>query len=495
MKESAPRFVRLGQRSRQRGAIAIMSAALVLLILGFFALAIDLSRVYNRRAELHTAADAAAIAAADKLNGTAAGVAAALAAARGLIEDGDNGPRYMYVNKMRWDDAAIAFSTSRDGAAGWRTSTQASAAPAGLMVAKVDTSALDDSYGLVQAFFAPLLSAGAIQVGHVAVAGRSRVNVTPFAVCAMSTDPHAKRTNTGGSTYDELVEYGFRRGISYNLMRLNPNGTSPLNFQVDPVALAGNGSSSTHFNAWLYEPYICSGTMTVPRVTGASVGVQSPFPIGTYYTHLNSRFDPYTGSCDLNAAPPDTNVKQYPYASISWMSPKPASQSATSDTAGDTRLQTIADAGPPNHPAIANYGPLWSFARAVPWSSYEQQGSPEPAGGYTTFSANTTVWRALYGTDAGATTGTGSYPSATPYLATSGSTFVQTPGTSRSPGSKFRRVLNVPLLACPVTGSAATVLAVGKFFMTVPADATSIYAEFGGVATEDALGGRVEIFQ
>jgi hypothetical protein len=57
-----------------------------------------------------------------------------------------------------------------------------------------------------------------------------------------------------------------------------------------------------------------------------------------------------------------------------------------------------------------------------------------------------------------------------------------------------RRVLNIPLLACPVGGGTATVLAVGKFFMTVPATATSLYAEFAGTVSPGTLGTDVELY-
>lgn len=507
MKEAAPLSIRDNSFSRrrntpqhtcsgktERGAIAVMSPFLILIILGFFALALDLSRVYNRRAELHIAADAAAIAAAKHLDGTKEGIEAALAAARGIVQSGANSPQYDYSEKMLWNDSAISFGASREGSGGWKAASEALNSPAGLLFVRVDTGALADAYGTVQMFFAPVLSSSlrSLKVAHIAVAGKGRLQITPFAVCAMSPTARAKRTSPSGTLYDELVEYGFRRGVSYNLMQLNPdNGSTAANFQVDPARLAGGTGTADHFASWIYRPYICSGTMAVSGVTGKKVRVQSPFPIGTYYTHLNSRFDPYTGACDVYSAPPDANVKQYPFASISWMNPKPVVQSAKNDLTSTTRMQTVADLGPPNHTATPDYGPLWSFARAVPWSSYEDKGAPEPAEGYTPFAATSTVWKALYGSDAGVST----YPASPPYLMNSGSAFFQAPTSARKPGVKYRRVLNIPLLSCPVSGSEATVLAIGKFLMTFPADSTSIYAEFGGITTEDRIGSLVEIYQ
>lgn len=58
-------------------------------------------------------------------------------------------------------------------------------------------------------------------------------------------------------------------------------------------------------------------------------------------------------------------------------------------------------------------------------------------------------------------------------------------------------MLNVPLLSCPVAtgnGVPADVLAVAKFFMTVPATSTSVYAEFAGIIPEKSLSGQVELY-
>jgi hypothetical protein len=46
-----------------------------------------------------------------------------------------------------------------------------------------------------------------------------------------------------------------------------------------------------------------------------------------------------------------------------------------------------------------------------------------------------------------------------------------------------------------VSGSTATVLAIGKFFMTVPATSTALVGEFAGIASEDGAHTQVELFQ
>ena len=480
---------------RQGGGIAIMSVGFLFIILGFFALAFDLSRIYNRRAEMHALSSTVAVAATRHLDGTTEGIVQALAAAKDVVEGRPMGPYYEYKNKMTWNDNAISFSASQDGSSGWKTSGEAKNAAADLMYAKVDTGALDAAYGQVNLLFAPILSSSlrSVNTSDRSIAGRARLNVTPLGICAMSPVARSKRANPSGTQYDELLEYGFRRGVSYDLMQLNPDGTGPVSFQIDPVRLAGGASTGANFTPWIYRQYICSGTVGLPKVAGAKVAVQGPFPISTYFTHLNSRFDPYTGTCDVHTSPPDTNVKQYVFGSISWMNPRAGVQSALKDPTNSQRLQTVADHGPPNHTVAADYGPLWTFARAVPWSSYESQGAAEPAGGYTPFAATSAVWQALYGD----TSAVGAYPNTTPYFQPPGSPSgdFSAPTSSRKPGKSFRRVLNIPLLSCPVTGSEADVLAVAKFLMTIPASSTAIYAEFGGLSSDNHTGGTVEIYR
>jgi hypothetical protein len=307
------------------------------------------------------------------------------------------------------------------------------------------------------------------------------------------------RTNPGSATPTptpsnvELVEYGFRRGVSYDLMQLNPSGTSAQNFLIDPVAPPGTTGSADDMLTANVSPFVCSGTMVMTRVSGGNLTVSAPFPLAALADHLNSRFDQYpAGGCDPYSAPPDANVRAYDRtvaASVAWMTAVPSEQGAKTLTSGGERW-TIADPlpAPPTNTDLI-YGVLWSYAKAVPYSSYVA-GAPEPTGGYAPFS--TTAWATLY--DPGRPSTTASYPGSTPYAQTSGPFFLAPPTTSHRPGVRQRRVLNVPLLACPVSGSGASVLAVAKFFMTMPATSTQLFAEFGGLASEQALVTQVELY-
>jgi Flp pilus assembly protein TadG len=62
------------QRKGERGSVVIMTALSMLLLILMVGLCIDISRIYTARTELQNAADAAAVAAARELDGTAEGI-------------------------------------------------------------------------------------------------------------------------------------------------------------------------------------------------------------------------------------------------------------------------------------------------------------------------------------------------------------------------------------------------------------------------------------
>jgi hypothetical protein len=466
----------------QRGAVAVMVAAMMFVLLGVCGMAIDLGMMYNRRVDMQNLADAVAMAAAGKLDGTAQGVTRALSGAENVALR----YRYQYGLAVTWNDAAIQFATEPDKSGNWVAGEIAQATPNGRLFVRVNTLALDASHSLVRSIFMNVFgqSKDALMQG-LAIAGRTGIRVTPLAVCAMAPVAAASRTTGAGN---ELVEFGFRRGVGYDLMQLNPNGTTPENFVVNPFAPPGKVGSAGPTSPEIVGPYVCAGTMSMARVTGGAITVARPFPLAALVEHLNSRFDKYTGgACARSGAPPDFNIKAYPYTGIPWMTTVPLAQGAAA-LAENGKLYTVADANPtPLGTTAGKFGPLWSFAKAVPFSAYVP-GTAEPAAGYTTFGA--TSWGALYNPGQPAAN---NYPASSPYQASAGTYFLA-PSTR---GLRNRRVLNVPLLSCPVaagTTVGATVLGVGKFFMTVPATSTSIYAEFGGLVSDQALSSATMLF-
>jgi hypothetical protein len=473
---------------QQRGAIGIMTALLLPVLLGFLALSIELGRIYNRKVEMQSVADAIAISAAKKLNGTSAGLDDAIEAARFVVESGDattTRPRYEYKRLMNFSETAIQFAKSLDGG-GWMSAQAAKLSPAGVAYVKVDTNGLNSNYGKVGLILIRILGNFApVYISHTTVAGRPYIKLMPFAICAMSrnpAEPFKERTTSG---LVELTEYGFRRGISYNIMKLSPNTAAGVSYTVDPVSLPPKSGS---FSTDIIASSVCTGKVGLPKVVGETLNLQKNFPFAQFAAHLNSRFDLPSGPCNSTAAPPDSNVKQFTYASNNWMT-SPGRQVAK-ESISSSRIETVADLVPPAAQTSGNYGPLWTFAQAVPWSSYTA-GGIEPPQGYLPFDATSGTWNSLYATNPGLSSypkdSTGAYRS--PY-------FIQVSGPPTNyPGVQFRRVLNVPLLECPAPDSPGKVVAIGRFFMTVPADTNGIYAEFAGVTLHEDLSNTVELMQ
>jgi hypothetical protein len=475
--------------ARARGAIGIMFAAALIIMVGFFVLAIDLSQMYNRKIELQNAADTVALAAALELNGTTEGIANALQKASDrFAAPSPVGLSYQYgKNSMTWSDGAITFGAGPSGP--WRTADEAKTQPDGLLFAKVDTAGLDQSYGQVTTLFAGVFTQSSVaSTSGRAIAGRSAIKVTPLGICAMRSESH--RNHNG-----ELEEYGYRRGVAYNLLDLNvPGASAGTTFLVNPLA-----TGVPIADVATLAPFVCTGTMAMNRLTGGKVTVSSPFPIGSLYYHLNSRFGLYgapVAACDPRTAPSDANVKQYPYnGSNSWMRATPTGQSAALLSETDRRWTVAGPDTAPSGTTNAQFGVLWSYARAVPYAAYQQAGEPEPASGYGTYDMS--AWVTLYNPGQPATSATTPYPTSqstpTPYSYTNGTTFFSAPPAANK-SMRNRRVLNLPLLSCPVSGSKATVLGIGRFFMTVAATSGSLYGEFAGLVPEQSLGAQVALY-
>ena len=466
--------------SAQRGAIAIILAVTFLVIIGLMALALDLSRLFNRKVDLQVVADVTAMAAAQSLTGTSAGIDAARISAQSAASH----QKYDYGSAaLPWSDAAMQFSNSPTG--GWMSGDAAKAKPGSIMFVRVDTAALSQEMGTVETFFLKHLNknAPAIRIAEQAVAGRTIMNVTPLAICAISNTAAAPKLPSG-----ELVEYGFRRGVGYDLMQLNPKSSAPANFVMNAF---DSSTAPENTSASVVGPLVCAGKIPSVNLVGEKITVKQPFPLALLFEHLNSRFGQYTGgACDFRSAPPDANVKSFVYgANPSWMTKTPADQTAA-PWKPPGKLLTVADADSlPAATAPAAYGQLWTYAKPVPFSAY-LAGKPEPEAGYAPFPQS--AWAALY--SPGLPQPKPSYPPATPYQ-TFGPYFTAPPTLYGRP-LRNRRVLNVPLLNCPVgNGSQATVLAIGKFFMTVPATATSVRAEFAGLASDNSLRGKVEFYK
>jgi hypothetical protein len=216
-----------------------------------------------------------------------------------------------------------------------------------------------------------------------------------------------------------------------------------------------------------------------------NVYVSQPFPAGLVLA-FNARFNQYgSGLCNASAAPPDHNIRVYDGNFFGWwMNAVPTTVSARS-ALDNNKLMTIADAAISSPlPNRADLGTLWSFAKPVAYDPSK----PNYAG--TPFVKSD--WPFLYPSNP-ATASTYTNETVMPYLLGASPYLSVAP----APAARFRRILYVPLLACPVSGNEATVLAIGKFLMTAPATTSplALHAEFGGLAREGELTNSVVLFK
>lgn len=494
---------RLRTRSRntpQRGAAAMVFLLVLPALLGVIGFAIDLSRLYSRKIEMQQSADAIALAAATRLDGTQGGVARAAAAAVELV--GTMPLSNGHMVSTYWTSEALSFASSPDAAdSEWLTKDAVNATNApGLLYAKVDTGKLvtsalyGDDASVVQMAMASFLPgvASSFNVNARAVAGKLVVPITPIAVCAVSTSATGTHTNNGVSA--DPLAYGFRLGVSYNLLQLDHTGSVPAAstagraWLVNPIDPIDHANSDSHFDAEHVKPFICAGKSAIGQMGGREVYLKSitgslkasGFNLADW---LNSRFG--TTTCNPKGAPPDSNVREF-YGNANgysnWYMQVTQYDIPAAASYNDNNGNVVAFADLPYKnaqynatpaPSEKSFGPLWAYSKptgfkTADWPKMYQVTAvgkiQPPAGGQST---DTTFVRAA----------NANYPKTTPYYDKSHSL-----APSEGGGVAERRVLNIPLLDCSAgtPSSQGKVLAVGRFFMTGKATDTVIPGEFAG---------------
>ncbi|GGX90628.1 hypothetical protein GJV26_12385 [Massilia dura] len=467
-------------RARQGGAILIMYAFMLMIILGFAGLVTDLGLVYYRKVQLQNAADAIALAAAQQLNGTSGGVDAAMASALAIAGT----KRLGIEGRLPWNagtqGSALRFSASPDAAPGaWMTAAEVRAAPAGITYARFDMSALDNAVHQLQPILMAMFGSGAgIGVGAVAVAGPTMLNATPLAICALSETPNGTRAFSAATS--EVVTYGFRYGVTYNLLRLNPRATTHAYYLVNPVTPPSGAATAGDWNA--LGPFMCAGKLGYSGIGSGQLHLQKGGDAFALANQLNTRFSQFANLCSAEGAPNDRNVREF--QSPGWQGTQ-LGASAQSSTA-DGRLATVADL-PPGQPVAANaYGSLWAYGTAK-WTSASQPGGA--IGGSFTM----TDWAKLY---PGATAIPSKWATQTPYMSAASAHHI----SGADPWRRGRRLLLIPLLDCAAAAPAgaaprARVLAYGRFFLTARASAGEVPGEFAGVVREEEVDSNVEVFR
>lgn len=471
---------------RESGAVAIVFALALTSVFGFMGIALDLAQTYAMKTELQNAADAAALSGAKELDGTPIGITNAVNNAKATAQAN----KFKYSRPLILQDTDISFANNPD-ATNWKLASEAGASTAaanGLLFIKIDTQL--KTQDIVNFMKIAGVNAAPETFGR-AVAGRFALGLTPIGVCALETTKYGQLPHTG--LPPELKEFGYRRGLAYDVVTINPLGASANKFLLNPVDIASgandNSCEPNNNNTPAMRPYICSGTAslitTLPGYVFTNTGMQA-----TLNSEFNSRFSS-GGSCTV---PPDANVKQYPTNSTAagapskWMSPAPGSgNQGVKLTTGATNIPFT----PPTTTA-SDWGVLWSYNPAV------QYAATPPAGGYTPYT--TANWPALYPT--ASPIATAQYPTSTtlgvppaPYNQTSGQFF------TAGAGARERRTLNVAIADCTTlrnNGRCSTikVLGVGKFFMPVPSNLPdNLFLEFAGLIPDSSLTAEIKLYR
>lgn len=460
---------------RQKGVIAVLFGLAVIALFLMGGLVLDLGHLYVAKAELQNAADSAALAGAKDLNESAQGITDAVTHAKQMAQKNN----FNFSTSVELSDANITFGSSPDGP--WFSAAQASAAPQGKTFIKIDTGTKTmNTYLMRVAAVTGQSGMDTIGTSGVSVAGRFVVDVTPLGVCAISSAPSSRRLLPDGRY--ELVELGFRRGMTYNIPELGPLGATGVPILLNPVDSGSNPCVPSHSSASFTAPFVCQGNSAITNNV-TSVYANTGYSAGQIEKAFNSRLDMYPGgtACDPSTAPPDTNVKSYAIAPVTtgspavWMAPDPTRQSATFPW--------------PAAPVPSNYGVLWSYSPAVQANgtgpNYSAGAPFLPADWPTLYPGLTAT---SYPTSAGSQFPAGT--PAAPYNQPVGSVFSQQP-VAAHPGVRGRRVMNVVIVDCGGLGggglscASLPVKGIGKFFLQAPVDLTGgtkkIYAEFGGL--------------
>jgi hypothetical protein len=461
-------------KSRQHGAVAIIVALSLVVLIGMLGLVLDLGHLYVTKTELQNAADASALSGAKELNGTKLGVQNAITAAVNIARMNN----FDLQNKPVGTNAAdggLVISVGNcpdDIGCGWvlASTVGTDAGAVGKYFLKVETGSRSLSTWFIQVLPGALSSTATF---GMAVAGRYVTDIAPIGVCAVHKDS---------------PEYGFIRGVAYNLPDLNPLGATAVPMWINPVDIPPATCYQDHASNAFAVPFICTGKSAIdPSVEKVYVSTGTQAALNK---SLNVRFastlSDYNGSgCDSASALPDENIRQYPCTNATgadgclknnttkiglpreWMEPDPNRQTvwfgddpnAIKTTVKNLREGTLSLPAWRNALTAEQWGVLWSYTKEV------KDFTTSP---YTYY--NTSDWSTIYSNN----TALGYPPSATPYTAI-GTNFFQGPASMT--GLKERRILNVLIINCPdMSGVNAMsckelpVLGVGQFFMQAETD-------------------------
>jgi len=298
---------RLCHQVNQRGAVAVLVALMLVVLIGAAGIVLDLGRLFVAKTELQNAADACALAAARELATPSTLAVLTLAENAGITvgneQDGRRGNRVDFQESAVdfGRDRDVTFSSTLNGSYVTKTS-----APANVRFVRCTR----EVPGFIP-WFMGLLGAGTNTVGATAVAWAQPGNPTcpiPLAMCSKVTTPD---TCESGAEPDLLT--GLCIGKWYS-GRFGSGGGINGNFNW--VDFSGGGGGSQEVQEGLEGCIALENPIEVGDLVDAKAGVLG----ASAGTSWNTRFGLYKGGAG-NPGPEDGATPDrtgYAYTIVNW---------------------------------------------------------------------------------------------------------------------------------------------------------------------------------
>lgn len=290
--------IQFSTEKHQGGAVAIMVAFSIFVLVGMLGLVLDLGRMFIIKTELQNGVDACALAAARELNGDATSLTRAEAA--GILVGGQN--RVDFQQEL---ETGFTVEFSDHLASGYLSKDAANPAEVHFVKCTLPRS------GIIP-WFMGVLGAGQQVVSAMAVASLEPAQTTcaiPVGLCAKGSAPSYGFVK--GEWLDKgIYDPGTGGTGSYNWVDFNPGS---------PTSGCGSSQGANELKCLLAEKPQCN----LPA-TGTQVGQQGYDQ--SLVAAYNTRFGLYKGSYNPTNNPPDYSgyaYQQAPQSPVTWPNPTP----------------------------------------------------------------------------------------------------------------------------------------------------------------------------
>jgi Flp pilus assembly protein TadG len=249
-------------------------------------LAVDVSHFYTAKAELQTAADAAALAAATQLNSTTGGIKLAVAEGSKALNE------YDFKNPVTLTSSNFTFATNLNGT--YVDYAAAQAAPATVRFVKV------------------VLPQEAVGVTFSQMVIGATKNVSATATAGMSVGLTMNKFYTA-FTFVETAAAPLVRGNAYTLVPKSWNDSSPASYRVLTLS-DGSAGSPLVLTGPIHAYGYSQGGYKVAQLnaTSPASNLTAPSMCRSAQIGINTRFGDYTVHPSVNATdePPDAITQE-----------------------------------------------------------------------------------------------------------------------------------------------------------------------------------------